>query len=634
MAVLDGLGRTCSCGVPFDGASPCGTCGAPSLVANAGATERFALAVLERAAGPAGLDVTARTELEALRMALGVSEDVHEALLMRHAPERQRLSLTIAVAGPIAPGAPRAIDAHGAMCGRLLLRVGNAGERLLRQVVVRCHAGHGALRARTFSTLKAGQVADLVVAVDVAPALELLVSAEDMLGRVWQGYRARWLGGSVGASWQALPLEPLGPAAAEAWAAGRIRAGELEDLAGELEDLAGEALNPEAIPTTVAPFGLDGVPPPQRVQPTLSLADTIAFAPAPEFVSAATRGYEPNGVEPSPPPRTEGGPVDSGGTMGIGRRRSSGLDVTPASGRPGQATPVPAAPARSVVAAAKVESRARSRGRRVLWLLVGAGAAVSAVSAFALLGGASAPQAGRPSSAPEAPDGFVRIEPGPFTMGSPLLEEGRASEEVEHVVTLTRPFWLGVSEVTQGQWEAVMGTNPSHFSECGDACPVEQVSWEDAVTYLNKLSELEGLEPCHAATFKGPACKGYRLPTEAEWEYAARGGTTSARYGDLSRIAWFQETAGDLTRQVGTKAANAWGLHDMLGNVWEWTADYHGAYGASAEDPLGPASGKHRVVRGGAWRHEASYVRAAVRGQFPPSYRSMYLGFRVARSAD
>ena len=239
------------------------------------------------------------------------------------------------------------------------------------------------------------------------------------------------------------------------------------------------------------------------------------------------------------------------------------------------------------------------------------------------------------SAAGCAPPGFVRIMPGTFNMGSPTSEEWRATDEVQHSVRITRPFFLQATEVTQGQWKALMGANPSWFSSCGDECPVESVSWDDAVAYCNRLSEKEGLETCYAgSTFKGLTCAGYRLPTEAEWEYAARAGTTGVRYGDLDAVAWHDGNSAESPHPVGRKQPNAWGLYDMLGNVWEWTTDSDGEYSnTSVTDPLGSGDGSRRVIRGGSWGGAgARYKRAAYRGGGVPSTRDFILGLRLARS--
>jgi formylglycine-generating enzyme required for sulfatase activity len=273
------------------------------------------------------------------------------------------------------------------------------------------------------------------------------------------------------------------------------------------------------------------------------------------------------------------------------------------------------------------------------------------------------------TSAPgDAPAGYVAIPAGEFLMGSPSGEEGRDSDEKQHRVRITRGFYLKATEVTQGEWEAVMGSNPSSFKSCGKTCPVENVSWNDAVTYLNKLSDRERLPRCYDAsgTFVGLSCKGYRLPTEAEWEYAARAGTTGAVYAGtwdivgknnapaLGPIAWYggnsgvsyggavdcgdwpekQEASSKCgTHPVGQKRPNAWGLYDMLGNVWEWTNDWYGDYpGGTVTDPVGEASGVFRVYRGGSWVDLARYARAADRAGYTPDRRGYYLGFRPLRA--
>jgi formylglycine-generating enzyme required for sulfatase activity len=245
----------------------------------------------------------------------------------------------------------------------------------------------------------------------------------------------------------------------------------------------------------------------------------------------------------------------------------------------------------------------------------------------------------------------VRIEPGEFTMGSPEDELGRDDDETQHRVTITRAFSLKATEVTQAEWRAVMGTAPSYFTNCGDTCPVEQVSWFDAVDYANRLSDAEGLARCYAddaeRTFAGLDCAGYRLPTEAEWEYAARAGTVTAFHtGDVTQpydcdpvdpnldaAGWYCGNAGSTTHPVGEKQPNAWGLYDMHGNVWEWVHDWYGDYPAGdVVDPLGAAAGFNRVVRGGSWDTDALFARAASRSGLNPDFRFNYYGFRPARS--
>ncbi len=237
-------------------------------------------------------------------------------------------------------------------------------------------------------------------------------------------------------------------------------------------------------------------------------------------------------------------------------------------------------------------------------------------------------------------DGFVAISDGSFMMGAPASDYQRQDDEAHRRVTLTRGFCLQSTEVTQGQWATLMGSNPSHFDSCGADCPVEQVSWEDAAGYANALSVSEGLAACYTpscAVVGGGSvyeCAGYRLPTEAEWEVAARAGTTSARYGEVDDIAWYDRNAEGQTHPVGGRAPNAWGLYDMLGNVWEWTHDrYEGEYGTSAQtDPAGPSSGPSRVSRGGSWLGNARGTRAALRFRDAPAFRLGHIGFRLSRS--
>ena len=262
--------------------------------------------------------------------------------------------------------------------------------------------------------------------------------------------------------------------------------------------------------------------------------------------------------------------------------------------------------------------------------------------------------------APKAsvPKGFVRVEAGTFTMGSPRHEAWRVFDEgPQRKVTITRPFALKRTEVTQSEWLQVMGTRPSKHAGCGGECPVEQVNFFEALAYANALSKKEGLHECYAlsgcwgkpgqgtygclnaevkAKGESPlACTGYRLPTEAEWEYAARAGGTGPRYGELSSIAWWDGNSGRRTHPVAQKEANAWGLYDMLGNVWEWTWDWKTLYPSSEErDPTGPTTRTaSRVYRGCGWDFGAAgFCRSAYRGGFLPVHRTPALGFRLAKS--
>jgi hypothetical protein len=232
------------------------------------------------------------------------------------------------------------------------------------------------------------------------------------------------------------------------------------------------------------------------------------------------------------------------------------------------------------------------------------------------------------------PIGYLRVASGSFRMGSPEDEEGRDDDETQHKVEITRAFCLKATEVTQEEWQAVMGANPSRFVGCGGDCPVEQVNWDEAVAFANTLSRKEGLEECYnGQTFAGLSCKGYRLPSEAEWEFAARAGTKGATYAALADVAWHDENSGAQPHRVGQKRPNAWGLYDMLGNVWEWTGDFYDAYMGEVTDPTGPWTGGPRVGRGGAWDASGRSARVAGRSGAAPGTRSGSIGFRLAITA-
>jgi len=238
---------------------------------------------------------------------------------------------------------------------------------------------------------------------------------------------------------------------------------------------------------------------------------------------------------------------------------------------------------------------------------------------------------------------FVYIEPGSFMMGSPYSEDGRNSDEIQHRVILTKGFYMQTVEVTQGQWRLVMGTNPSDFKS-GDKYPVEKVSWDDVQNFITRLNA------------KGQGT--YRLPTEAEWEYACRAGSsTRFCFGDsdnqLGDYAWYNSNSGNKTHPVALKKANAWGLHDMHGNVWELCSDLYEDYSTgSVTDPenTGESSGRenwsgikqvwdllkgegsNRVLRGGSWDIEPASCRSAHRDRYAPTFRYFYVGFRLVYS--
>ncbi len=244
------------------------------------------------------------------------------------------------------------------------------------------------------------------------------------------------------------------------------------------------------------------------------------------------------------------------------------------------------------------------------------------------------------------------IYPGTFRMGSPEDEPGRYDREVVHEVTITRGFWMGATPCTQAFWSAVMGTNPSRFVD--PRRPVENVTWADTQEFLAKLQNMQpGLH--------------LQLPTEAQWEYCCRAGTDTATYAGpiklqgennapvLDPIAWYGGNSGHNfelddgfdssgwpemqylhtkagTHPVAKRHPNPWGLHDTLGNVWEWCDDYYDGYGdGHATDPIGPDTGTERVRRGGSWSSPARYVRAAYRNALDPSDRDSRVGFRLSR---
>ena len=228
---------------------------------------------------------------------------------------------------------------------------------------------------------------------------------------------------------------------------------------------------------------------------------------------------------------------------------------------------------------------------------------------------------------------FVLIPAGTFMMGSPPDDPQRDDDESQHRVTISKAFHMQTTEVTQGQWKRVMGNNPSHFKNCGDNCPVETVSWHDVQEFIRKLNQLEGTNK-------------YRLPTEAEWEYACRAGTSTPFYtgkcistdqanynGSLSMPGCPKGEYRKGTVSAGSFPPNTWGLYDMHGNVWEWCEDWFGYYPSGhVTDPKGPSSGIERVLRGGSWGDVAWYMRSSgERLRYHPDLRDYDNGFRLAR---
>ena len=254
---------------------------------------------------------------------------------------------------------------------------------------------------------------------------------------------------------------------------------------------------------------------------------------------------------------------------------------------------------------------------------------------------------------------FIRICGGTFEMGCTAEQSScQGDESPVHTVTLTRDFWLGTTEITQQQWQAVMGNNPSHHSSCGQDCPVENLNWYEALAFANAVSAAEGLPECFGLDdCTNPAdsamecssvsvnsdtgllydCEGFRLPTEAEWEYAARAEDTLLYAGSdsIDDVGWYEGNSSETLHPVAQKQANGWGLYDMSGNVWEWGWDWYdpGYYPTSpATDPLGPGPTVYRSYRGGAWYAPAEYTRVARRNHDQPDRFNFGLGLRLVRT--
>jgi formylglycine-generating enzyme required for sulfatase activity len=221
---------------------------------------------------------------------------------------------------------------------------------------------------------------------------------------------------------------------------------------------------------------------------------------------------------------------------------------------------------------------------------------------------------------------LVRIPAGTFQMGTAqvLSAEGDWSNDVEHPVhevRITRAFWMGKFAITQREWQEVMGNNPSYCRSAGPDAPVEQVSWNDTQAFIVKVNSQQTRWTV-------------RLPTEAEWEYASRAGTTGETYGPLDDIAWYKGNNSGATHPVGQKAPNAFGLYDMLGNVWQWCQDWFGPYtSASLVDPQGPPTGEKRVMKGGCFYCAAIHCRAARRNRDPQDHLSRSIGCRIVADA-
>ena len=220
---------------------------------------------------------------------------------------------------------------------------------------------------------------------------------------------------------------------------------------------------------------------------------------------------------------------------------------------------------------------------------------------------------------------FVFVKGGCYDMGD-TFGGGDPDEKPVHNVCVS-DFYMGKYEVTQGQWKTIMGSNPSYFSSCGDTCPVEMVSWNDIEEFIQKFNSKTG--------------KSYRLPTEAEWEYAARSGGRKEKYAgtssdsDLKDYAWYGSNSDNETHPAGQKKPNGLGIYDMSGNVYEWCQDWFSSHyykNSPRDNPRGPSSGSHRVFRGGSWLNEALLLRASDRNDEDPSGSYSRVGFRLLRT--
>ncbi len=255
---------------------------------------------------------------------------------------------------------------------------------------------------------------------------------------------------------------------------------------------------------------------------------------------------------------------------------------------------------------------------------------VSAGETVPTSGHGGIPQQGQPHVVPGLELEMLWVEPGSFTMGSPLDEPHRHKAEGPQTrVTLSKGFWLGKTEVTQAQYEAITGENPSSFRNVGGDAPVERVSWLDAMAFCETLTRRE------RNAGRLPDGYVYTLPTEAEWEYAYRAGTTNVYPGPVDDMAWHKGNSEGATHPVAQKSPNPWGFHDMGGNVLEWCHDWYGDYpGGHVTDPIGPARGYYRTARGGSWRMDAHVCRSAARSGGSQGRLDYTIGFRVALAPE
>jgi formylglycine-generating enzyme required for sulfatase activity len=583
----------CGCSVPEED-SVCGDCGR-RRVSDPEALSTYE-AILVDLASDGVVDEAELRELGALRAELGVAFSDHEALMAKHAPQGQALPLALAVDDA---------TLRGFLAGRagfVRVRVDNGGSRMLRNVTVRyAVSGEDAMREHVAKMLRPG-VPDAFGATVELPRggqymLELVVYAEDMLGKVRQAYRA----------------DPVGFAVAE------VSASSGPSTLVVNTTVEASAMRVAGDPLASVNLGGAGAGPGTRAG---ALSEEA-------WGKLALRPITPSEWETWALQR------DARARAEAARAAEAAREASEAAARVKREAEARAAAEREAVERAARETAAREARARAEAEEAARAKAEAAAKAAA---GPKWRQSWMSACGEDMHGSWAEAEvagvifrfrycpAGTFQMGSPASEEGRRDDEgPQHEVQLTKGFWLGATPVTQRQWEAVTGENPSKFR--GPDRPVEQVSWEDCVAFLGKVNaRCPGLD--------------LRLPTEAEWEYACRAGTTGPTYlgvndaATLDRLGWYGGNSGRETHPVGQKAPNAWGLHDMLGNVWEWCADWAADYSVERQvDPKGPGTGEARVIRGGSWYMDASSLRAAYSFFYLPGSRKSGFGFRVAMSS-
>jgi formylglycine-generating enzyme required for sulfatase activity len=567
----------------------CGECGGAPVEREESAEAVAAYeAILGEFASDGVLEGWELDELGRQREELGISQATHERLVARHQPVTEKLPLVLEVDEGTLAGFQAGSQ------GVIRARLRNTGERPVKNVTIR-HAvsGEPTMREHVIRMMGPGRDEEIALVVLLSRggqyALETVVRAEDMRGK-GQSYRSAPLAFAVGREAGGGPQSVSVSVDASSM---RVAGDPLVNLAGVV---GGGSRGGSLAGRSWTELGLRLMTPEEwerwAQERDAGTRERKAAAEAQARAAAEAEARAKREAEE----RAKAAEAE----------RKATAEAQAKAKREAEERAKRAAAEAEAARRAKAEAEAKAAAEpawRAAWM---SGCGTDAHGAWAETRVGSA---------------VVKLRwcpPGRFLMGSPAGEEGRFGlEGPQHEVELTRGFWLGETPVTQAQWEAVMGTNPSHFR--GANRPVEQVSWDDCQGFLARANGLvPGLN--------------VRLATEAEWEHACRAGSTGARYGALDEVAWYYVNAGDQTQPVKGKAANAWGLYDTLGNVWEWCADLIEAYATGrVVDPTGPSTGSLRVYRGGSWSNVAQSARAACRSGFVPSYRGDCLGFRLAR---